>query len=91
MLASGDHAVVALGLQEAAQEILNDDEGLAKVAIAMGLRATASADLLVEALTRGELDRGAFDSAMRGLVLENRISARLAEIYIVEGARHAQR
>lgn len=91
MLAPGDHAVLALGLQEAAQEILTDDEGLGKVAVAIGFQVTASADLLVDALKQGELDWASFDTAIRGLVLENRLSARLAELYLMEGARYAQR
>jgi len=87
----GDHAVLALGMQEKVYEIITDDEGLAKIAISLGFKVTASSDLLLEALKNKDIGFGEFENGIRNLVVENRLSSRVAEIYIMEGKSYEKK
>ncbi len=91
VLEEGDHAVLALGMQEKAHEIITDDEGLAKIAISLGFKVTASLDLLLEALKNKDIGFSEFEDGIRNLVVENRLSARVAEIYKKEGKSYEKR
>ena len=53
VLAKGDEAVLSVALQEKAKEIMADDDGLGKIAMAMGFSVMARPDLLMEGLKRG--------------------------------------
>lgn len=87
----GDHAVLALGMQEKAYEIITDDVGLAKIALSLGFKVTASSDLLLEALKNNDIGFDEFENDIRNLVVENRLSSRVAEIYIIEGKSHEKK
>lgn len=86
-----DHAVLALGMQEKAYEIITDDVGLAKIALSLGFKVTASSDLLLEALKNNDIGFDEFENDIRNLVVENRLSSRVAEIYIIEGKSHEKK
>ena len=87
----GDHAVLTIGMQEKVYEIITDDEGLAKIAISLGFKVTASSDLLLEALKNKDIGFGEFENGIRNLVVENRLSSRVAEIYIIEGKSYEKK
>ncbi|HIC92002.1 MAG TPA: hypothetical protein EYP21_08120 [Syntrophaceae bacterium] len=87
----GDHAILALATQEKAYEIITDDEGLAKIAISLGFKVTASPDLLLEALKNKDIGFDEFENGIRNLVIENRLSSRVAEIYIIEGKSYEKK
>ena len=91
MVEEGDHAVLALGMQEKIYEIITDDEGLAKIAISLGFKVTASSDLLLEALKNKDIGFSEFEDGIRNLVLESRLSSRVAEIYKIEGKSYEKR
>jgi len=90
VLAKGDEAVLSVALQEKAKEIMADDDGLGKIAMAMGFSVMASPDLLMEGLKRGVLNFVDLEAFMKGLVIENRLSPATAEFYIVEGRRNVE-
>ncbi|GFP35272.1 hypothetical protein HKBW3S43_01064 [Candidatus Hakubella thermalkaliphila] len=89
-LTKGDEAVIALALQEKVKEIITDDEGLAKIAMALGFRIKASPDLLLEGLKDKLMSFQDFESFIKGLVVENRLSSIVAELYLMEGKKNAK-
>jgi len=86
-LAKGDEAVLSLPLSEKASEIITNDDGLCKIAMGLGIRVVSSPDLLMEALRKGVMDLQDFEISLRGLVVENRLSAAVAEFYLMEGKK----
>lgn len=67
MIEKGDHAVLALCMQEKIHEILTDDEGLGKIAISLGFRVTTSVDLLLEALKDRNIGYEGFEVGIKNL------------------------
>lgn len=84
-LYSGDRDVLALGIQEKALEIITNDDGLGKIASYLGFKVAASPDLFFECLKNKLISRDDFENGLRKLVLENRLSPKVAEFYIMEG------
>lgn len=74
-------------MQEKAKEIVTDDDGLGKLAIALGFGVKATPDLLMEGLKKNRLSIQDFEIFIRGLVIENRLSSAVAELYILEGRK----
>jgi predicted nucleic acid-binding protein len=89
-LTQGDEAVIALAMQEKAKEIISDGEGLAKIAMALGFRISASPDLLLEGLKDRLMSFQDFETFIRGLVVENRLSSIVAELYLMEGKKNVK-
>ena len=89
-LTKGDEAVIALAMQEKAKEIISDDEGLGKIAMALGFRISASPDLLLEGLKDKLMSFQDFETFIRGLVVENRLSSIVAELYLMEGKKNVK-
>jgi predicted nucleic acid-binding protein len=89
-LAKGDEGVLSLALSEKANEIITNDDGLGKIAMGLGIRVVASPDLLTEALRKGILDIQDFEVFLRGLVVENRLNAAVAELYLMEGRKNVK-
>lgn len=84
-LAKGDEAVLSLAIKEKAEEIITNDDGLSKIALALGYRVIATPDLLMKGLKNKLLSFKEFETLMRGLVIENRLSSAVAELYLMEG------
>ena len=78
-------------MHEKAYEIITDDVGLAKIAVSLGFKVTASSDLLLEALKNKDIVFDEFENGIRNLVVENRLSSRVAEIYVIEGKSHEKK
>ena len=78
-------------MQEEAEEIATDDDGLGRLAMALGFDVKASPDLLVEGLRKNRLSHEDFEVLMRELVIENRLSSAVAELYILEGRKDAKK
>ena len=74
-------------MQEKAKEIVTDDDGLGKLAIALGFDVKATPDLLMEGLKKNRLSIQDFEIFIRGLVIENRLGSAAAELYILEGRK----
>jgi predicted nucleic acid-binding protein len=89
-LSKGDEAVLALAFSVRAKEVLTNDDGLGKIAMGLGLRVIATPDLLWEALKENVMDMRDFENFVRGLVVENRVSSALAELYLMEGKKHVK-
>lgn len=89
-LAKGDEAVLSLAIKEKAEEIITNDDGLSKIALALGYRVIASPDLLMRGLKNNILSFKEFETFMRGLVIENRLSSPVAELYLMEGKKHVE-
>ncbi|GFP42805.1 hypothetical protein HKBW3C_01929 [Candidatus Hakubella thermalkaliphila] len=79
-----------MALQEKVKEIITDDEGLAKIAMALGFRIKASPDLLLEGLKDKLMSFQDFESFIKWLVVENRLSSIVAELYLMEGKKNAK-
>jgi predicted nucleic acid-binding protein len=90
ILTKGDEAVLSLAQQAGAKEIMADDDGLGKIAMALGFNVKATPDLLMEGLKKNALSLQDFEIFMRGLVIENRLSSAIAELYIVEGRKNVE-
>jgi predicted nucleic acid-binding protein len=90
ILTKGDESVLSLAMQEKANEIMADDDGLGKIAMALGFNVKATPDLLMEGLKKNALSLQDFEIFMRGLVIENRLSSAIAELYIVEGRKNVE-
>lgn len=90
VLSAGDEAVLSLAVQEKINMIITNDDGLGKIGVALGMQVYASPDILLKALTKNIADFREFEISIRSLVVENRLSSRIAELYIVEGANHAK-
>ncbi len=84
----GDHDVLALAIQLNAKEILTDDDALCRIAIVLGLTSLSSADILLEALITGVISLEKYELLIRSLVLENRLSERIAQLYIIKGGEY---
>jgi predicted nucleic acid-binding protein len=89
-LSKGDGAVLSSAFSVGANEVLTNDDGLGKIAMGLGFRVIATPDLLIEALKEGVINIEDFENFVRGLVVENRISAALAELYLMEGKKHVK-
>lgn len=59
--------------------------GLGKIASYLGFKVAASPDLFFECLKNKLISRDDFENGLRKLVLENRLSPKVAEFYIMEG------
>jgi predicted nucleic acid-binding protein len=90
-LTEGDEAVLSLAIQEKAKEIVTDDDGLGKIAMAFGFHVKASPDLLLEGLKKNRLGHEDFEVLIRELVIENRLSSAVAELYILEGRKDVKK
>lgn len=84
----GDHDVLALAIQLNAKEILTDDDGLSKAAIVLGLTPVSSPDILLKALIKRVISLEKYELLIRSLVLENRLSERIAQLYIIKGGEY---
>jgi len=87
ILTKGDESVLSLALQEKGEEIVTDDDGLGKLAMALGFDVKATPDLIMEGLKKNRLSIQDFEIFIRGLVIENRLSSAIAEFYILEGRK----
>ena len=90
ILTKGDEAVLSLALQEKANEVMANDDGLGRIAMALGLHVKATPDLLLEGLRGSTLGLQDFEVFVRSLVIENRLSPAVAELYIVEGRKDVE-
>ena len=90
-LSKGDEAVLALAFSVRAKEVLTNDDGLGKIAMGLGFRVMATPDLLWEGLKEKVMNFQDFEIFVRGLVVENRVSSALAELYLMEGKKHVKR
>jgi len=91
ILTKGDESVLSLGLQEKAKEIVTDDDGLGKLAMALGFDVKAAPDLLMEGLKKNRLSIKDFEILVRGLVIENRLRSAAGELYVLEGRKDVKR
>jgi predicted nucleic acid-binding protein len=91
ILTKGDQSVLSLAMQEEAEEIATDDDGLGRLAMALGFDVKASPDLLVEGLRKNRLSHEDFEVLIRELVIENRLSSAVGELYILEGRKDAKK
>ena len=89
-IGKGDRAVIALALQTKAKEIITNDDGLGRIAMSMGFKASASPDLLFEGLKTAILTLKDYENLLRSLVIENRITSVIAEFYIMEGKSYGK-
>ena len=87
ILTKGDEAVLALAMQERVREIIADDDGLGRIAMALGFDVKATPDLLMEGLKKDRLSVRDVETFLRELVVENRLSSAVAELYILESQR----
>lgn len=90
VLAKGDEAVLSLAMKEKIREIITDDDGLGKIAMALGFSVKATPDLLMDGLRQKVLDFQKVEILMRELVVENRLSSAVAELYLLEGKRYVK-
>jgi len=84
VLSAGDEAVLALAVKEKEMGVITNDDGLGKIALALGFDVIATPDLLIRGLRKNILKRNEFENYMRGLVVENRLSSVVAELYLME-------
>lgn len=89
-LTKGDSAVLALSEQEGAEVLIADDEGLGKIAITLDFKVMASPDLLLQSLKAGSVGFKEFEKNIRLLVIENRLSPVVAELYMMEGKEYVE-
>jgi len=80
ILTKGDESVLSLATQERANEIMTNDDGLGKLAMALGFEVKATPDLLMEALKKNRLSIQDFEIFIKGLVIENRLSFAVTEL-----------
>ncbi|NWF75570.1 MAG: hypothetical protein HXY53_03190 [Nitrospirae bacterium] len=90
MLSKGDEAVLALAVKKKVTQIITNDDGLGKIASALGFRVNATPDLLLQGLSAKLFDMEEFEIYIRGLVLENRVSSMVAELYLMEGKKYVK-
>jgi predicted nucleic acid-binding protein len=90
ILSKGDEAILALAVKRKANQIITNDDGLGKIASALGFRVNATPDLLLQGLIANLFDIEKFEIYIRGLVLENRVSSVVAELYIMEGKKYVK-
>jgi predicted nucleic acid-binding protein len=89
-LTKGDEAVLSLAIMEKAETIITNDDGLGKIAMALGFNVIATPDLLMKGLKNKLLSFKEFEVLMRGLVIENRLSSVVAELYLMEGKKYVE-
>jgi predicted nucleic acid-binding protein len=89
-LTKGDEAVLSLAIREKAETIITNDDGLGKIAMALGFNVMATPDLLMKGLKNKLLSFKEFEVLMRGLVIENRLSSVVSELYLMEGKKYAE-
>lgn len=90
VLTKGDEAVLSLAVKEKAKAIVTNDDGLGKIAMALGFCVNATPDLLIEGLRENVLDFPEFEALIRGLAVENRLSSVVGELYLVEGKKYVK-
>ncbi len=90
VLAKGDEAVLSLAVKEKAKAIVTNDDGLGKIAMALGFCVNATPDLLIEGLRENVLDFPEFEALIRGLAVENRLSSVVGELYLLEGKKYVK-
>ena len=90
ILTRGDESVLSLAMQERANEIMTTADGLGKLAMALGFEVQATPDLLMEALKKSRLSIQDLEIFIKGLVIENRLSSAVAELYVLEGRKDAK-
>lgn len=88
ILTKGDEAVLSLAMQEKTRDIVTNDDGLGKIAMALGLSVKATPDLLLKGLKHKKMSGAEFEMFIRGLVVENRLSSVVAELYLMEGKKN---
>jgi len=89
-LAQGDEAVMAAAMQEKILEIITNDDGLGKIAASLGIKVSASPDLLLEGLRSKIINFEDYEFFLRNLVIEKRITSAIAEFYVMEGKKYAK-
>ena len=89
-LTKGDEAILSLAIREKAEIIITNDDGLGKIAMALGFHVMATADLLMKVLKKKLLSFKEFEVLIRGLVIENRLSSAVAELYLTEGKKYVE-
>ena len=77
-------------MQEEVEVLITDDEGLGKIAMTLGFKVMASPDLLLQSLKEGFIGFTEFEKNIRLLVIENRLSPVVAELYMMEGKEHVE-
>ncbi|OFW52529.1 MAG: hypothetical protein A2163_08265 [Actinobacteria bacterium RBG_13_35_12] len=70
--------------------IITNDDGLGRLALTIGFIVQASPDLLLEGLRKKILNYENYESFIRGLVIENRLSSAVAELYLLEGKKYVK-
>jgi predicted nucleic acid-binding protein len=90
ILSKGDEAVLALAIKRKANQIMTNDDGLGKIASALGFRVIATPDLLLQGLIAKLFNIEEFEIYIRSLVLENRVSSVVAELYLMEGKKYVK-
>ena len=90
ILAKGDESILALAIQEHAEWIITNDDGLGKIAMVLGFKVKATPDLLLLALEEKLLDVCKIETLIRELVVENRLSYKVAELYIIEAKNYVK-
>lgn len=90
VLTKGDEAVLSLAVKEKAKAIVTNDDGLGKIAMALGFCVNATPDLLIEGLRENVLDFPEFEALIRGLAVENRLSSVVGELYLLEGKKYVK-
>lgn len=89
-LSKGDEAVLALAVKKRATQIITNDDGLGKIASALGFRVIATPDLLLKGLFARLINIDEFEVFIRGLVIENRLSSVVSELYLLEGKKYVK-
>ena len=82
--------MLALAISEKADALVTNDDGLGRVAFALGITVQASADLLLEGLKRKIMTFDQYETLLRSLVIENRLSSAVAELYVLEGKKYVK-
>jgi predicted nucleic acid-binding protein len=90
ILTKGDEAVLSLAIKIKAEKIITNDDGLGKIAMALGFNVNATPDLLMKGLREKVLNVQEFEVLIRGLVIENRLSSVVAEMYLMEGKKYVK-
>lgn len=90
ILAKGDESVLSLAIKAKAKEVITNDDGLGKIAMALGFAVNGTPDLLMKGLRERVLDFREFEALVRGLVIENRLSSVIAELYLLEGKKYVE-
>lgn len=84
-LKTGDHSVVSLVIQTNAEEVLTDDDDLAKIVEALGVQTTSSPDIILRQLKDKKIGVEEFKGLVNDLVAKNRISSVVSGEYLKRG------